>query len=256
MTTPGKSICKELKTVRRRIAEENGIELEMPECTYKGPCRGTCPRCESELRYLESALADRLRMGKAATVAGIALALTGTAAAQSTGTPPLPPAASECCRPDTGAPRLEAPVMGKPATDAAELVHNPPQVVADSVRATGTVVDRDTKEPLPFVNVVVKKDGKQVAVAVTDFDGIFTINLPEDTYDLEFTYLGYQRSIWPHVIFPQDMWNRKEPMVMVVGDVQQLDSVLIEGDVGRYIEIGPDSQFGSEIQGVMLRVQY
>lgn len=242
--------------MRRRIAEENGIELEMPECTYKGPCWGTCPRCESELRYLESALADRLRMGKAATVAGIALALTGTAAAQSTGTPPLPPAASECCRPDTGAPRLEAPVMGKPATGAAGLVPNPPQVVADSVRATGTVVDRDTKEPLPFVNVVVKKDGKQVAVAVTDFDGIFKINLPEDTYDLEFTCLGYHRSIWMHVIFPQDMWNRKEPMVMV-GDVQQLENTIIEeGCVSPYIELGPDSQFGSEIQGVMLRVQY
>ena len=241
--------------MRRRIAEENGIELEMPECTYKGPCRGTCPRCESELRYLESALADRLRMGKAATVAGIALALTGTAAAQSTGTPPLPPAASECCRPDTGAPRLEAPVMGKPATDAAGLVSNPPQVVADSVRATGTVVDRDTKEPLPFVNVVVKKDGKQVAVAVTDFDGIFKINLPEDTYDLEFTCFGYHQSIWPHVIFPQDMWKQKEPLVMV-GDVQQLKNTIIVGDVGRYIELGPDSQFGSEIQGVMLRVQY
>lgn len=242
--------------MRRRIAEENGIELEMPECTYKGPCRGTCPRCESELRYLESALADRLRMGKAATVAGIALALTGTAAAQSTDTPTLPPAASECCRPDTGAPRLEAPVMGKPAAGAAGLVPNPPQVVADSVRATGTVVDRDTKEPLPFVNVVVKKDGKQVAVVVTDFDGIFTINLPEDTYDLEFTYLGYHRSIWPHVNFPQDMWNQKEPLIMV-GDVQQLENTIIEeGYVSPYIELGPDSKIGSEIQGVMLRVQY
>ena len=71
----GKEICKELKAVRRRIAEENGIPLEMPECTHKGPCRGTCPRCEAEVRYLENALADRLRLGKAAVVAGVALGL-------------------------------------------------------------------------------------------------------------------------------------------------------------------------------------
>ena len=154
---------------------------------------------------------------------------------------------------DCGKSRWNGPIGPIPVQ---ERYFSTPQVVADSVRATGTVVDRDTKEPLPFVNVVVKKDGKQVAVAVTDFYGIFTINLPEDTYDLEFTCLGYHRSIWPHVIFPQDMWNRKEPMVMV-GDVQQLENTIIEeGCVGPYIELGPDSKIGSEIQGVMLRVQY
>ena len=69
--TRGKNICNQLKAVRRSIAEENGIPLEIPECTYKGPCRGTCPRCEAEVRFLENALADRIRLGKVATVAGI-----------------------------------------------------------------------------------------------------------------------------------------------------------------------------------------
>ena len=71
----GKEICKELKAVRRRIAEENGIPLEMPECTHKGPCCGTCPRCEAEVSYLESELEKRVRMGKVATVAGLAMTL-------------------------------------------------------------------------------------------------------------------------------------------------------------------------------------
>ena len=62
----GKNICKQLKEVRKRIAEENDIPLEIEECTYKGECRGTCPRCEAEVRYLENALADRLRIGKVA----------------------------------------------------------------------------------------------------------------------------------------------------------------------------------------------
>lgn len=71
----GKSICKQLKAVRQHIAEENHIPLEQRECTYDGPCRGTCPRCEAEVQYLERALASRLKLGKAATVAGLSLSL-------------------------------------------------------------------------------------------------------------------------------------------------------------------------------------
>lgn len=71
----GKSICKQLKAVRQRIAEENNIPLEQRECTYDGPCRGTCPYCEAEVRYLEKSLVQRLHLGKAATVAGLSLSL-------------------------------------------------------------------------------------------------------------------------------------------------------------------------------------
>ena len=71
----GKAICNQLKDVRRRIAGENDIPLEIKECSYEGPCRGTCPRCEAEVRYLERELARRISMGKAATVAGLALGL-------------------------------------------------------------------------------------------------------------------------------------------------------------------------------------
>ena len=71
----GKNICKQLKAVRQRIAEENNIPLPQRECTYEGPCRGTCPRCEAEVRYLEQSLASRLKLGKAATVAGLSLSL-------------------------------------------------------------------------------------------------------------------------------------------------------------------------------------
>ena len=85
--THGKNICKQLKEVRKRIAEENDIPLEIEECTYKGECRGTCPRCEAEVRYLENALAERLRIGKVATVAGLALSLAATAQAQVPATP-------------------------------------------------------------------------------------------------------------------------------------------------------------------------
>ncbi|MBQ1409275.1 MAG: hypothetical protein IIY87_05910 [Bacteroidales bacterium] len=80
--TNGKNICNQLKAVRKGIAEENGIPLEIEECTYKGECRGTCPRCEAEVRYLENALAERMKLGKVATIAGLALGLAASAQAQ------------------------------------------------------------------------------------------------------------------------------------------------------------------------------
>lgn len=57
------------------IADENGIQLEIKECTFKGECRGTCPRCEAEVKYLEHELHRRMTFGKAAAVAGVAMSL-------------------------------------------------------------------------------------------------------------------------------------------------------------------------------------
>jgi len=72
----GKKICGELKKIRRRIADENGIKLDIPECTFEGECRGTCPRCEWEVKYLEKTLFERLKLGKIATISGLALGLS------------------------------------------------------------------------------------------------------------------------------------------------------------------------------------
>ena len=71
----GKQTCKILKEIRKQIAEENDIKLVIEECTYKGDCLGTCPKCEAEVRYLERELEKRQRMGKAAVVAGLSVGL-------------------------------------------------------------------------------------------------------------------------------------------------------------------------------------
>ncbi len=71
----GKFICNHLRAIRQKIADENGIPFEQRECTHKGDCRGTCPRCEAEVHYLEQALTSKLNMGKVATVAGLSLSL-------------------------------------------------------------------------------------------------------------------------------------------------------------------------------------
>jgi len=73
----GKNTCKILKEIRKQIAEENDIKLVISECTYQGDCKGTCPKCEDEVRYLERELEKRQRMGKAAVVAGLSVGLLG-----------------------------------------------------------------------------------------------------------------------------------------------------------------------------------
>ena len=86
----GKSTCKVLKEVRRKIAESNGIPLEERECTHKGDCAGTCPYCEAEVRYLERARSKRKSLGKAVAVAGIAMAAVMPAVAQTPTTTSVP----------------------------------------------------------------------------------------------------------------------------------------------------------------------
>ena len=65
----GKEVCRTLKEIRAEIARQNGIPWETEECGFKGECRGTCPRCEAEVRQLEEALAKRRRC---VTLRGIA----------------------------------------------------------------------------------------------------------------------------------------------------------------------------------------
>lgn len=48
----GKDICAALKEMRLKVATDNGLHLSSPECTYDGPCKGTCPRCDAELQNI------------------------------------------------------------------------------------------------------------------------------------------------------------------------------------------------------------
>ena len=68
----GRSICNVLKAVRKAVADANGIEYEPRKCYFTGECKGTCPACEAEVRYVEREIAIRRLAGKAVTVAGIA----------------------------------------------------------------------------------------------------------------------------------------------------------------------------------------
>ncbi len=76
----GKQKCKILKEIRQRIADENDIPYVTRECGYQGECKGTCPRCESELQYLERELARRRSLGKRVSVAALCVGMSLAAA--------------------------------------------------------------------------------------------------------------------------------------------------------------------------------
>ena len=74
----GKDKCKALKEIRAKIAEENDIEYVVSECKHKGDCKGTCPKCEAELIYLEKELEKRRNLGKRVCVTGLAVGMAAT----------------------------------------------------------------------------------------------------------------------------------------------------------------------------------
>lgn len=48
----GKEICKQLRAIRKEFAKLNGIDYNFKECTYTGPCAGTCIACDNEANEL------------------------------------------------------------------------------------------------------------------------------------------------------------------------------------------------------------
>jgi hypothetical protein len=138
----GKQTCKILKEIRKQIAEENDIEFVTSECTHKGDCAGTCPKCEAEVRYLERELEKRQRLGKAAVFAGMSLGTALTAAS---------------CGP------LVQPLAGMPAdfrdtitvADTNQCTHKPDEPLAgDVVSIAPERRDPDTIIEEPLMGIV------------------------------------------------------------------------------------------------------
>lgn len=186
--THGKDTCNYLKAIRRNIAKENEIDLEIPECTYKGECLGTCPQCEAEVRFLETELARRISIGKAATVAGIALALATPAAAQSVDTCQGRKVIDSHCATPTAA-----------ANDTIQVMGLMPQQSANKYQIKGSIRDSEINEPLPFANIICyDKKGEQLCGTQSDLDGNFTLKDidPRQAHHLEVRYVSYNTFIY------------------------------------------------------------
>ena len=78
----GKHTCEVLKSIRKQIADSNGIAYTPSECTFSGECTGTCPNCERERQYLERQLSLKANAGKMLKIIGVAAGLTSMVASQ------------------------------------------------------------------------------------------------------------------------------------------------------------------------------
>ena len=57
----------------------------------------------------------------------------------------------------------------------------------------GKLVDSETGEPMPFVNIILEKNGVQIAGGQSDFDGNYVIKpIPPGTYTLKATSVGFE----------------------------------------------------------------
>ena len=60
----------------------------------------------------------------------------------------------------------------------------------------GKVLDKDTKEPVPFANIIVENRGSQVGGTSTDFDGNYSIKpIPPGKFDVKVTFVGYKTKL-------------------------------------------------------------
>lgn len=57
---------------------------------------------------------------------------------------------------------------------------------------TGTVIDGDFNEPLPFANIMIEETGEGVT---SDFDGKYAFELEEGIYSIQFSFVGYETKI-------------------------------------------------------------
>lgn len=153
----GKKICEVLRGIRQDIASANDIEYAPAVCNHKGDCSGTCPRCESEMRYIERQLRLRRAMGKAAVVAGLTLSTA-------TLTPAL--AQTQQSPPQVATQRTEPRLVDAAPSDN------------DVVIVRGNVIDKQDKEPL--IGASISVIGTKYATT-TDVDGAFAVRVKRDS---------------------------------------------------------------------------
>lgn len=161
----GKQICGALREIRRHIASANDIDYAPAECEYKGECSGTCPHCESEMRYIERQLRMRQAMGKAVVLAGLTLSSAVLTPAQAQTQQSTPQVATQQSEP--------------------HLVDAAPDS-CDVVLVRGTVIDKEEKEPIIGATISIKDTNDGTA---TNIDGAFAIRVKRGS-KLFIKYIG------------------------------------------------------------------
>ena len=174
----GKSTCKVLKDIRQKIANENGISYAPKECHYKGECKGTCPACEAEVRYLEEELKRKRRNGFAIKLGGIAAGLCAMVIPAQVG--------AQNINKDS----VKNPIPQVNALDSI-AVKDLSEGAEDAIVVRARLIFDDNKEPIPGASVILQGTAKGT---VSNIDGYFAVKVPRET-KLKISYIGCEKKI-------------------------------------------------------------
>ena len=95
----------------------------------------------------------------------------------------------------------------------------------------GKVIDKDFQEPLPFANVVIINTGDGTT---TDFDGVFSIELSPGTYEIEVSFVGFQKQKITDI--EVEAGSLQELNFYLKSIAEEFDEVVITADVLRNTE--------------------
>ena len=216
----GRAICKVLKDVRQKIANENGISYHPEECHHKGECTGTCPGCEKEIRYLEEQLKNKQHSGFGLKVAGIAAGVCVTV---------LPMAAMVQPERNTN-PDLTAKTIKNDSIRAEDLTNGHP----DAVLLRGQVLDAKTKDTIIGAVVMLKGSMSPNGLGTcTNVDGWYAVKaLPTDT--LEANFVGCHKSF----LTVKELLATKDKTIYLEQDTTNWHKIItvggIEGTSGKH----------------------
>lgn len=97
---------------------------------------------------------------------------------------------------------------------------------AQQGRLQGKVIEKDTKEPVPFANIVLENGGTQVGGATSDFDGNYVINpIPPGTYTLKATFVGYATKVTNGVVITSNKITFED--IILTPSTIALDEVVV-----------------------------
>lgn len=201
----GKRICKILKDIRRQIAEANNICWTTSDCSFKGDCAGTCPKCDEELLYLERQLGMRRIAGKAVVLAGISAGMLSFSSCGSS------------ANISSGKDRTTINKNDNKLRTYVEALPVKKEITAKeqkNIEVYGIVVD-ETNEPM--IGVEIRMKGTDIGTT-SDIDGKFELTM-NDAGILVFSFIGYEqielsinKSSFARVVF-------KEKAKMLLGEV-------------------------------------
>lgn len=202
----GKSTCKVLKDIRQKIADENGIRYVPKECNFKGECKGTCPACEAEIRYLEDELKRKQRNGFAVKIGGIAAGLCAM----------VVPAQVEAQNINKDSLKTSVPQVNALDSVAVKDLSNGAE---DAIVVRGCLISNEDKEPLIGASVIVLGTQKGLA---TDLDGNFAVKVPQDA-SLKISFIGCKDKI----IKAKDLLDKKNRTIVLENDESSIQGEVV-----------------------------